>query len=259
MRARVRTQWLHEAVLDGKMPGDHVDPRAFERCVWRRYARQLQRLAESPEDDDPARCGAWIAAPHVPDWLRAWESAGRATLRELAPGCYAVGPALFPIVWIAANELPLHDALIPFLVVRSGRRKVRELMRWIIDRRSPEWVLDMIRSLPEARTAMADFPFPITSPEDKALGDAAVRAYINAMLNACPDVADELRAEARLEGRGAELEDLYSRRLGRPLTPAEHATLFARLRTHGPGRLGDVVLDLSRDELAAWITDPDAR
>ncbi len=245
----------HEAVLDGKMPGDHVDPRAFERCVWRRYARQLQRLAEAPTDDDPARCAAWIVAPHLPDWLRAWAASGRVTLRPLAPGCYAVEPSLFPIVWIAANELPLHDALIPFLVARAGKRKVRELMRWIVRRRPPAWIRAMIRSLPEVREAMADFPFETPSPEDVARGDAIFRDYVNAMLRAYPDVLEE----ARLEGRGADLEHLFSRRLGRPLTEAEHATLVARLRTHGPDRLGDVVLDLPRDELARWLVDPAAR
>jgi len=239
----------HEAVLDGKMPGAHVDARVFERCLWRRYARQLQRLAETP-DDDPVRCAAWIVAPYLPDWLRTWEATGRVALRELAPGCDAVEPSLFPIVWIAANELPLHDALIPFLVARSGKRKVRELMRWILGRCSPEWVRAMIRSLPEVRDAMADFTFEITSPEDKARGDESLRAFINAW----PNVADEFRAE----GLGP-LQHQFSRRLGRPLTAAEHATLLSRLRTHGPDRLGDVVLDLSRDELAVWITDPAAR
>ncbi|MFO0603247.1 MAG: hypothetical protein U0324_08740 [Polyangiales bacterium] len=240
----------HEAVFDGKMPRDHVDPAAFERCVWRRYARQLQRLEESPEDDDPARCAAWILAPHVPEWLRAWEAAGRLALRPRGAGCYAVEPSLVPVVWIAANELPLADALIPFLVARSGKRSVREFVRWVVGRRSPAWVLSMIRSLPEVKAAMEDFTFEITSPEDKARGDENLRAFIHAW----PGLADELRAE----GLGP-LEHQFARRLGRALTPPEHATLLARLRTHGPDRLGDVVLDLSPDELAAWITDPAAR
>ncbi len=101
---------------------------------------------------------------------------------------------------------------------------------------------------------MADFPFETPSPEDVARGDAIFRNYVNAMLRAYPDVLDE----ARLEGLGP-LEHQFSRRLGRPLTEAEHATLVARLLTHGPDRLGDVVLDLSRDDLALWLVDPAAR
>jgi hypothetical protein len=55
------------------------------------------------------------------------------------------------------------------------------------------------------------------------------------------------------------LQHLFARRLGRPLTEGETATLLARFDTVGPDRLGDVVLDLTPDALAAWLTDPDAR
>ena len=55
------------------------------------------------------------------------------------------------------------------------------------------------------------------------------------------------------------LQHLFARRLGRPLTEGETATLLVRFDTVGPDRLGDVVLDLTPDALAAWLTDPDAR
>jgi hypothetical protein len=55
------------------------------------------------------------------------------------------------------------------------------------------------------------------------------------------------------------LQHQFARRLGRPLTEGETATLLARFDTVGPDRLGDVVLDLTPDALAAWLTDPDAR
>jgi hypothetical protein len=49
------------------------------------------------------------------------------------------------------------------------------------------------------------------------------------------------------------------RRAGRPLTEAEQATLLTRFDRVGPDRLGDVVLDFTPAELAAWLADPDAR
>ena len=54
------------------------------------------------------------------------------------------------------------------------------------------------------------------------------------------------------------VERQFQRRLGRPVTAEEHRTLVRRLGTLGPARVGDVVLDLSSDALAAWLADPDA-
>ncbi|MFO0604036.1 MAG: Uma2 family endonuclease [Polyangiales bacterium] len=59
-------------------------------------------------------------------------------------------------------------------------------------------------------------------------------------------------------GAGA-LEHLFARRLARPLTEAERATLRERLRTDGSERIGDLVLDLTPDALAAWLHTPEAR
>ncbi len=64
--------------------------------------------------------------------------------------------------------------------------------------------------------------------------------------------------EGRQEGRQLLLRQV-SRRFGRPLTEAEQATLLTRFDRVGPDRLGDVVLDFTPAELAAWLADPDAR
>ena len=64
------------------------------------------------------------------------------------------------------------------------------------------------------------------------------------------------------KGREAGLEPLVhqlTRRLGRPLTTGERASVVLRLETLGPDRLGDVVLDLDAASLAAWLADPKAR
>lgn len=51
----------------------------------------------------------------------------------------------------------------------------------------------------------------------------------------------------------------FEHRLARPLSAEEHSTLAARFESVGPERLGDLVLDLDGDALAAWLADPDAR
>jgi hypothetical protein len=51
----------------------------------------------------------------------------------------------------------------------------------------------------------------------------------------------------------------FERRLGRVLRDHERALLRERTEILGPDRLGDLVLDLSADELAAWLAEPNAR
>lgn len=58
-----------------------------------------------------------------------------------------MGDAASPFWWIAANELPLDEALIPFLIARSGAA-LDELARWLVGRRPPEWMLNVLRWLP---------------------------------------------------------------------------------------------------------------
>lgn len=62
----------------------------------------------------------------------------------------------------------------------------------------------------------------------------------------------EGRAEGRAEGLALAVR-LFERRLGRPMTDSEKHRLEKRMSKDGPDKLGDVVLDLSRDELAAWL------
>ncbi len=88
---------------------------------------------------------------------------------------------------------------------------------------------------------------------------------------------DALRAAARKEGLDAgrkegldagrkegldaglgPLHHQFVRRLGRALSLAEHNELVRRLDTLGAARLGDVVLDLPPEALAAWLADVDA-
>jgi hypothetical protein len=43
-----------------------------------------------------------------------------------------------------------------------------------------------------------------------------------------------------------------------PLADADRRAVATRLDLVGPERLGDVVLDLDGDALAAWLADPNA-
>jgi hypothetical protein len=81
-------------------------------------------------------------APHLPQWLQE-----RRRPVRFAPGCYWIDPHEHNFLWIAANELPLVDELVPFLLARSGQ-VVDEFCRWVAPRRPLEWLLGMVEYLP---------------------------------------------------------------------------------------------------------------
>ncbi|MFS8070005.1 MAG: hypothetical protein ACMG6S_26875 [Byssovorax sp.] len=68
-----------------------------------------------------------------------------------------------------------------------------------------------------------------------------------------------IRQEGKHEGRVATHARVFAKRLGRPLSDAEHAVLAERLDRLGEDRLVDLFLTHDGDALAAWLADPAAR
>ncbi|HSN99985.1 MAG TPA: hypothetical protein VLS89_16950, partial [Candidatus Nanopelagicales bacterium] len=105
-----------EVLVEIKMGGDHLDVPSIERALLRRQGRRVQRVEAAAAEGAPwpPQEALWLVAPHVPTWLhKEYE------VTPISPGCFRVGPAQFPFLWIAANGLPLADELVPFLVARS--------------------------------------------------------------------------------------------------------------------------------------------
>lgn len=130
-----------DVVVEVKMPGDHLDPMALRRADLRRAAWHVKRIAKEGRAWEGS-VGLWLVAPHVPEVLSRLEP-----MHEVAQGCYAVGGPLARFWWMAANELPLHDALLPFLVARSGKA-LREFVEWAAKRKPVDWVVSMLRLMP---------------------------------------------------------------------------------------------------------------
>ncbi|UQA59019.1 hypothetical protein [Polyangium aurulentum] len=235
-----------EVLLEIKMAGDHLDEGAVERALLRRQARQVQRVEEA-EPAKPARVDQeplWILAPHVPEWL-----VRERTLALVGAGCYRVEPSGFPFLWIAANELPLQDELVPFLMARSGRA-LDAFARWIGARRPTAWVLDMVECLPMSTAARDELLLQqVAAKKD----DPEVEARRQHILRVFLEHSPEVRKELILEGELKPLVRQFERRLARALAPAERAQLAQRVREQGAERVGDLVLDLTPDELAAWL------
>ncbi|WP_437280606.1 hypothetical protein WME90_08605 [Sorangium sp. So ce375] len=186
-------QAYEEIVVELKLAGDHLDMSAVERALLRRQARQVQRVEERAPSW-PGETPLWLAAPHVPGWLRQ----ARHPVR-FAPGCYAVEPLGRCFVWVAANELPLRDELVPFLVARSGQ-PLDEFARWVAPRRPLEWVLSMLQYLPMSMTAREELLWRFARTGDPEI-DARQDRILEVLLTANPKMKQRLVDEGRLEGR----------------------------------------------------------
>jgi hypothetical protein len=251
-----------EIVVELKMPGDHLDPRAVQRALLRRLTRHVQRIETTDphwENEEPI----WVVAPSVPDVLRRMRK-----VHPIAPGCFSIHPSAYAFVWIAANELPLTEELIPFLVARSGRALV-EFSRWVLNRRPPIWVMRMLQIVPMTNTEREELLHYLPPTDDPEILERR-RHLTELMLAKHPEVSQKLIKKGLKKGlkRGHEqgiekglqaLAHLFERRIGRPLTEEEHHAVHERLLKLGPDRLGDVVLDLDTKALVTWLADPNAR
>jgi len=197
--ARLTSPWSTvqepgELVLEIKMPGDHLDMLAIDRALLRRNARQVQRR-EDPKTPWDGEEALWIVAPHVPVTL-----SERRTLERVATGVYRVTPSPFRFLWIAANELPLADELIPFLIARSGR-PLDAFVGWVKTRRPIEWLLRVLAYLPMSTAAHEDLRSYVFPKTDDPVVRARQRMIAEWAVESSPEMRDKLVGEGRIEGR----------------------------------------------------------
>src|SRR5262249_31760224 len=138
---------------------------------------------------------------------------------HFAPGCSWIEQRRHRFLWIAANELPLLDELIPFLLARSGQA-LDEFCRWVVPRRPLHWVLTMLDSLPMSLPTrggvIRTFSLGMDDPEVMARR----RQNLRMMLDLNPqlrhelfeDDAEKLRLEGRLTEARAALRRVLARR-----------------------------------------------
>jgi hypothetical protein len=184
---------LHvEVMIELKLAGNHLDRKEVARAQLRRQARELQRIEE-----DASWLGTeplWLVAPHVPGWLNEMYKPER-----FAPGCYRVQPSGGSFLWVAANELPLSDDLVPFLTARSGLA-LDEFGRWVASRRPLEWALTMVEYLPMSALAREELLKRFGKAEDPEI-EARRQQILRALLESSPETQEQLRLEGRVEGR----------------------------------------------------------
>jgi hypothetical protein len=196
-------------MIELKLAGNHLDRREVARAQLRRQARELQRIEEDASwlGEEPL----WLVAPHLPEWLAATRKPER-----FAPGCYYVEPRGGSFLWIAANELPLLDELVPFLMARSGQA-LDEFGRWVVPRRPLEWTLAMLEYLPMSTLAREELLWRFGKAEDPEV-EARRQHILKVLLEASPQTRQELIDEGRLTEARAALRRVL---VHRQLTPSK--------------------------------------
>ncbi|MGK3992043.1 hypothetical protein [Sorangium sp. So ce1024] len=197
----------HEVVVEIKMAGDHVGIVEFKRATLRRLAREIERI----EEREPPWMGEeplWVVAPHLPSWLHTVRA-----LDAFAPGCYRVGPSPFQFLWIAANELPLRDELVPFLTARSGKA-LDDFARWVAPRRDVEWVISMLEYLPMSSKTREDLLRRFARVDDPEI-EARRQWILQTLLAYSPEVKEQLIEEGIEKGQLTEARALLRKLLAR--------------------------------------------
>ena len=225
--SHLRAPWcearkVQEILVEVKMAGDHCDVPAVERTQLRRQALRVQRV-EQRGPPWPNAEPVWMVAPHLPKWLRKARK-----VRQLTPGCYRVEPSWSPFLWIAANDLPLRDDLIPFLVARSGKA-LDDFARWAATRRPLRWMLDMIEFTTMSSEVAEDLLNGLDKDEDARI-QARRRFMLEHWFKNIPEFREEVTAEAVEHGRliqerAALRRVLAARRIA--LTPEDEARIEA--------------------------------
>jgi hypothetical protein len=129
-------------------------------------------------------------ASHVPAIIKQ-----RRPVTLVAPGCYRIGPDWFSTFWVAANELPLVDELVPFLVART-EQALDAFVRWVKTRRPLPWLLRVLESLPMSVATYEDLSnFTIVKTDDPEVR-ARRRMMLRRVLEVLPEAREELIEEA---------------------------------------------------------------
>ena len=158
---------------------------------------------------DMSRSGSSLRTS--PQWLNEVYAPVRGT-----PGCYWVEPQWQRFLWVAANELPLVDELVPFLLARSGQA-LDEFCRWVAPGRPLDWVLTMLECLPMSMPTQEELLWRFGPVEDPVI-EARRQRILDFLLETSPQKKQQLRQEGQLTATRAFLRRVLA---GRQLTPSK--------------------------------------
>ncbi len=231
-----------------------VNLAAYERVLGKtiEVRRQARRRRATPQQRALHGAMLWVLCARHPRTLLG--TSGARPIAGAPRGFYLLGAAP-PVGVVSLRQLPDNDdTLLLRLLAKQLARGALKTLRERADadpRLAPllDTMVEYVRSLDP------------DDPRSPDMLDVAteMKKWEQALLR---QGRRKGRKEGELKGVQKGLQPLlrlFARRLGRDLTEPERAEVLVRFDTVGADRLGDVVLDLSPAELAAWLSDPQAR
>ena len=173
------------------------------------------------------------------------------------PACvYTSGPGLHLHI-VVLSELPSTRETLLLRLLGSGRT-LRAAIADLVALPEGAWE----RTIAEPWLVRLRFEVP-TDPSTRSIEEEELIVEIQKWYEELKQgIRQEGKQEGKLEGtqeaRVATHARLFTKRLGRPLSDAEHAILAERLDRLGEDRIGDLVLTHDGEALAAWLADPTA-
>ena len=230
-----------EVTLELKMQGDPTDKEALQRALLQRAARSFSRNTKSKSFDHEN--GMWVVAPNLPDWIKSYTQ-----VKDAGPGCYRLWLGVFDSYWIASNELPEKEELIPFLVTRRGK-PLETFVRWVASRRTPDWVKLLMQELKMNDNFVTEILKTLPVSKDPQLvrqREIITRDYV--------EKTPSVKAELVEIGRQEELRVLFAKKLGVVLTPEQDQSFDQLLASLGREKMQDLLLEKTKVELYTLLT-----
>jgi hypothetical protein len=242
-----------EVMIELKMRGDHTDEYAVQRALLQRHALEFERRDKAHKQKLPYKHSIpiWFVSAHFPRWLEM-----RAKFNRIEPGCYRYTWFMFDWYWFVSNELPLEEALIPFLMTRDGEA-LDDFFKWVTPLRRRHWVLPIMKVFHMNKDFIREVLRLDPTPEDPQ-HKADWAEITQELLDQDPELKARLMLKAKAEGEAAgqvrTLKHLLELKVGRAMSEDEETFFTSELRRIGTEQISQLLMASQVQDLIAWLS-----